>query len=112
MIFTPFFVLVSLLKLKIASVESNLKTLYGDIDLFLKNASISPYLCIAKSIHQITEFRGPSLEEDEILFLEEVLPWLDSQDYVHRYAYFMASEGSLISGRVLSRLGEKFASFV
>jgi hypothetical protein len=59
----------------------------------------------------ITEFRGPSLEEDEILFLEDVLPWLDSQDYVHRYAYFMASEGSLISGRVLSRIGEKFASF-
>jgi hypothetical protein len=51
-------------------------------------------------------------EEEEIAFLEEVLPWLDSQDYVHRYAYFMASEGSLISGRVLSRVGETFASFV
>ena len=53
-----------------------------------------------------------SSEEEEITFLEEVLPWLDSQDYVHRYAYFMASEGSLISGRVLSRDGETFASFV
>ncbi|KAH8674838.1 glycosyl hydrolase catalytic core-domain-containing protein [Tricladium varicosporioides] len=60
----------------------------------------------------ITEFRGPGSAEEEILFLEEVLPWLDSQDYVHRYAYFMASEGSLISGRVLSRIGETFASFV
>lgn len=60
----------------------------------------------------ITEFQGPSSAEEEIVFLEEVLPWLDSQDYVHRYAYFMASEGSLISGRVLSRVGETFASFV
>jgi hypothetical protein len=60
----------------------------------------------------ITEFQGPSSEEEEITFLEEVLPWLDSQDYVHRYAYFMASEGSLISGRVLSHVGETFASFV
>ena len=60
----------------------------------------------------ITEFQGPGSEEEEITFLEEVLPWLDSQDYVHRYAYFMASEGSLISGRVLSRVGETFASFV
>jgi hypothetical protein len=60
----------------------------------------------------ITEFRGPSSEEEEIVFLEEVLPWLDSQDYVHRYAYFMASEGSLISDGVLSRLGEPFAAFV
>jgi hypothetical protein len=60
----------------------------------------------------ITEFQGPSSEEEEIMFLEEVLPWPDSQDYVHRYAYFMASEGSLISGRVLSRVRETFASFV
>jgi hypothetical protein len=60
----------------------------------------------------ITEFQGPSSEEEGIAFLEEVLPWLDSQDYVHRYAYFMASEGSLISGRHLSRIGETFASFV
>jgi hypothetical protein len=60
----------------------------------------------------ITEFQGPSSEEEEIAFLEEVLPWLDSQDYIDRYAYFMASKGSLISGRVLSRIGETFASFV
>jgi hypothetical protein len=60
----------------------------------------------------ITEFQGPSSEEEEITFLEEVLPWLDSQDYVHRYAYFIASEGSLISGRVLSRVRETFASFI
>jgi hypothetical protein len=60
----------------------------------------------------ITEFQGPSLEEEEIAFLEEVLPWLDSQDYLHRYAYFMAAEGSLISGHVLSRIGETFTSFV
>jgi hypothetical protein len=60
----------------------------------------------------ITEFQGPSLKEEEIAFLEEVLPWLDSQDYVNRYAYFMAFKGSLILGRVLSRLGETFASFV
>ncbi|KAH6704310.1 glycosyl hydrolase catalytic core-domain-containing protein [Leptodontidium sp. MPI-SDFR-AT-0119] len=59
----------------------------------------------------VTEFRGPGLGEEEIIFLEEVLPWLDTQDYVHRYAYFMASEGSLISGGILSALGETFASF-
>ena len=60
----------------------------------------------------ITEFRSSGLGEDEKLFLEEVLPWLDVQDYIHRYAYFMASEGRLISGGKLSALGETFASFM
>lgn len=59
----------------------------------------------------VTEFRGPGLGEDEMMFLKEVLPWLDTQDYVHRYAYFMASEGSLVSGGIRSALGETFAAF-
>ena len=46
------------------------------------------------------------------MFLKEVLPWLGSQDYVYRYAYFMAFEGRLISDGVLSRGRETYASFV
>ncbi|KAF2710972.1 glycoside hydrolase family 128 protein, partial [Pleomassaria siparia CBS 279.74] len=37
----------------------------------------------------ITEFRPTGSEADVIAFLKEALPWLDSQDYVERYAYFM-----------------------
>jgi len=70
----------------------------------------SAYICPGDLVTRPISKRDRN--EEEIAFLEEVLPWLDSQDYVHRYAYFMASEGSLISGRVLSRIGETFASFV
>ncbi|KAH7363977.1 glycosyl hydrolase catalytic core-domain-containing protein [Rhexocercosporidium sp. MPI-PUGE-AT-0058] len=82
----------------------------GDVTAF-KNYIMQAYKVGGYRPVWITEFRGPGLGEEEILFLEEVLPWLDTQDYVHRYAYFMASEGSLISGGILSALGETFASF-
>lgn len=38
----------------------------------------------------ITEFGTTSGTEDQIVtFLQNVLPWLDQQTYVQRYAYFM-----------------------
>ncbi len=53
----------------------------------------------------ITEFQASGSIDEQNTFLEEVIPWLDSQNYVERYAYFMASEGRLISGSTLSALG-------
>ena len=43
-------------------------------------------------------------------FLERVLPWLDGQGGVERYAYFMAVEGSLVQGGGVSGLGKEYAS--
>ncbi|KAL2810818.1 hypothetical protein BJX63DRAFT_400980 [Aspergillus granulosus] len=43
-------------------------------------------------------------------FLGEVLPWLDEQTAVSRYAYFMCADGYLLSGSGLSVSGEKYAS--
>lgn len=59
----------------------------------------------------ISEF-GASGSDDEVnTFLETVLPWLDEQDYVERYAYFMASDGVLLSsGTTLSTIGTTYAS--
>ncbi|KAL4752753.1 hypothetical protein BDW72DRAFT_58233 [Aspergillus terricola var. indicus] len=41
-------------------------------------------------------------------FLSEVLPWLDAQDKVGRYAYFMCSDGHLLSGSGLSLSGKAY----
>ncbi|RKF65846.1 Alkali-sensitive linkage protein 1 [Erysiphe neolycopersici] len=58
----------------------------------------------------ITEFEGSGDAAQQQAFLNDVLPWLDSQDYVERYAYFMASDGNLISsGTTLSSVGQAFA---
>jgi hypothetical protein len=39
----------------------------------------------------VTEFGTSDGDSNQTLaFLKQVLPWMDQQDYVHRYAYFMA----------------------
>jgi hypothetical protein len=60
----------------------------------------------------ITEFGASGSTDEQNTFLETVMPWLDSLEYVERYAYFMASDGILLSaGSTLSTLGETFATF-
>ncbi|QDS71676.1 hypothetical protein FKW77_008023 [Venturia effusa] len=56
----------------------------------------------------LTEF-GTTDGNDQA-FLAAVLPWLDSQDYVQKYAYFMASDGKLISGTSLSAAGNTYCA--
>jgi hypothetical protein len=59
----------------------------------------------------ITEFAGSGTIDEQNTFLETVLPWLDAQPYVERYAYFMVEEGSLLSADGLSLIGSTFADF-
>jgi len=56
----------------------------------------------------LTEF-GTTDGNDEA-FLAAVLPWLDAQDYVERYAYFMAEDGKLLSGTELSAAGSTYCA--
>jgi hypothetical protein len=57
----------------------------------------------------ITEF-GASGSDDQISsFFATVLPWLDAQPYVERYAYFMANQGILLSSpSALSVIGKAY----
>jgi hypothetical protein len=59
----------------------------------------------------ITEFQGEGDATAQNSFLETVIPQLDASSKVARYAYFMASDGNLLStGSALSALGETFAT--
>ncbi len=59
----------------------------------------------------VTEFQASGSDAEQAAFLETVMAWMDSSDMVERYAYFMASDGILLSsGSSLSSLGETFAS--
>lgn len=58
----------------------------------------------------ITEFQAPGNDAEQAKWLAEVLPWLDSQDYVERYSYFMARQGSMMSGSGLSTVGQAFVA--
>ncbi|KAF2727453.1 hypothetical protein EJ04DRAFT_582016 [Polyplosphaeria fusca] len=50
-------------------------------------------------------------EAEQIAFLRSVMPWLDANDCVERYAFFMATPGMLVSGdgQGLSELGKVYA---
>ncbi len=55
----------------------------------------------------VTEFQSFTDPES---FLGEILPWLDGQSGVERYAYFMATDGILVSGGTVNAVGAKYAS--
>ncbi|QDS69752.1 hypothetical protein FKW77_010142 [Venturia effusa] len=65
----------------------------------------------------ITEFGASGTDEQIVTFLQTVLPWLDSLDYVERYAYFFAAASTngqyLVNsaGTGLSTIGEVFNSY-
>lgn len=60
----------------------------------------------------ITEFQCYGSDDQQASFLESVIPWLDSQDYVERYAYFGVFPGYLLdaAGDALSASGQAYLS--
>ncbi|RDW71445.1 hypothetical protein BP6252_08008 [Coleophoma cylindrospora] len=83
----------------------------SNVDYF-KNYIAEAYTAGGNRPIWITEFGCSSGTDAEInTFLQTVLPWLDEQSYVARYAYFMAADGVLLSsGSTLSTLGETYAT--
>ncbi|KAH7078651.1 hypothetical protein BKA63DRAFT_248603 [Paraphoma chrysanthemicola] len=61
----------------------------------------------------ITEFSATGTESQVKKFMDEVIPWLDEQPDVHRYAYFMAAPGLLVNplGNGLSEVGRHYATW-
>lgn len=43
-------------------------------------------------------------------FIKEVIPWLDQQDGVTRYSYYMCAENYLLSGSALNQAGQAYTS--
>jgi hypothetical protein len=74
---------------------------------YFKSHIQNAYAQFGKPIY-LTEFG--TIDGNDQAFLAAVLPWLDSQDYVHKYAYFMASDGKLISGNSLSAAGNAYCA--
>lgn len=57
----------------------------------------------------LTEFAAAGSDEQVAKFLAEVQPWMDSNDAIERYAYFMCSDGRLVNGNSLSAVGKAYA---
>ncbi|KAF2753645.1 hypothetical protein EJ05DRAFT_489833 [Pseudovirgaria hyperparasitica] len=85
---------------------------YQNIDYFKSHMQKATEACNGKPIW-LTEFGTNDGSDDQISgFLKTVLPWLDSQDYVERYAYFMAGTGArqLVTGTAASTIGAVYGS--
>ncbi|KAK6000811.1 hypothetical protein QM012_003536 [Aureobasidium pullulans] len=60
----------------------------------------------------VTEFAPTGASDAQIsTFLEDVMPWMDSQSFVERYSYFMAADGNLLSGSEPSSFGQTYATY-
>jgi hypothetical protein len=58
----------------------------------------------------ITEFAATSDAAGQAHFLNEVIPFLNSQDAVDRYAYFMTGDGTLLTGNNLNQIGAAYVA--
>jgi hypothetical protein len=60
----------------------------------------------------VTEFMLQDSEANQIAWLKQVLPWLDGQAWIGRYAYFGVFEDFLINGAGtgLSNIGKTYAT--
>lgn len=59
----------------------------------------------------ITEFQATGVSDDaQAAFIMSVVPWLDSQPAVGRYAYFYAADGHMTTGGALNKIGSAYNS--
>ncbi|KAI7284688.1 glycoside hydrolase family 128 protein [Hortaea werneckii] len=60
----------------------------------------------------VSEFGTTDGSDEQVSeFLQDVMPWMDSKDEVAGYAYFMVSEGMLVSGNSASSYGSTYMNY-
>ncbi|KAF3484370.1 uncharacterized protein GIQ15_03694 [Arthroderma uncinatum] len=81
-----------------------------NVDAFKRQITDAVNLAKSNGIDKIwlTEFRGDGDQNAQVQFLNQVLPWLDSNAGVARYSYFMADD--LVQGGQLTPVGKVYAS--
>lgn len=59
----------------------------------------------------VSEFGATGSDDEITAFLEDVMPWMDEQQDVAGYAYFMVQDGLLVSGTEPSSYGNTYKSY-
>ncbi|KAF2213440.1 glycoside hydrolase family 128 protein [Cercospora zeae-maydis SCOH1-5] len=82
----------------------------SNVEYFKQHIQDAAALAPGKPIY-VSEF-GATGSDDEInSFLQEVMPWMDSNSDVAGYAYFMASDSKLVTGTEPSTYGKTYMSY-
>ena len=58
----------------------------------------------------LTEFAATGTLEIQTAFAQQAMAYLDSLDYIDRYAYFMLADGDLATGSAPNELGKAYIS--
>ena len=80
---------------------------YGPADVEAFKAHVSNVHDSTGKPVWVTEFQAQSGDQDQ--FLRDAVSWLDTQDFVYRYAYFSV-EASMTNGMSLTSTGDVFAN--
>lgn len=82
----------------------------SNVEYFKKHVNDAIDLGENKKEVFLSEFAAEGSDDDISKFLTTVMPWMDEKEKVGGYAYFMASEGKLVSGSEQSTIGKTYAS--
>lgn len=58
----------------------------------------------------LTEFGASGSDDQQKAFLAQAIPYLNSLDYVERYAYYYVAEGFMVTGGTPNEIGRAFTS--
>ena len=81
-----------------------------NIDYFKEHVNNATAMADGKPVW-VSEFGATGSDDQINTFLQEVMPWMDSNDDIAGYAYYMASSGLLITGTEPSTYGTTYKSY-
>ncbi|GIZ48435.1 hypothetical protein CKM354_001149500 [Cercospora kikuchii] len=82
----------------------------SNVEYFKKHIQDAAALAPGKPIY-VSEFGATGSDEEISQFLQEVMPWMDSNSDVAGYAYFMTASGQLVTGTEPSTYGKTYMSY-
>ncbi|KAI6874278.1 hypothetical protein KC318_g18515, partial [Hortaea werneckii] len=84
---------------------------YENTEYFKDHVNNATEIAPGKEVF-VSEFGTTDGSDEQVSeFLQDVMPWMDSKDEVAGYAYFMVSEGMLVSGDSASSYGSTYMNY-
>ncbi|KAI7550024.1 glycoside hydrolase family 128 protein [Hortaea werneckii] len=84
---------------------------YENTEYFKDHVNNATEIAPGKEVF-VSEFGTTDGSDEQVSeFLQDVMPWMDSKDEVTGYAYFMVSEGMLVSGDSASSYGSTYMNY-
>ncbi|KAI7151744.1 glycoside hydrolase family 128 protein [Hortaea werneckii] len=84
---------------------------YENTEYFKDHVNNATEIAPGKEVF-VSEFGTTDGSDEQVSeFLQDVMPWMDSKDEIAGYAYFMVSEGMLVSGDSASSYGSTYMNY-